>query len=131
MRREARLFEVVVVDDEDPTRQTLVAILEIAGWQVADARNPAEALSLLRDAPACRLLVTDINLGGEVDGFGVAEQARRLWPDMPVLYVSGEPERLADRALSRRDGTLPKPFRTVEFLDAIHALVPPPGPVPA
>jgi CheY-like chemotaxis protein len=36
-------------------------------------------------------LVTDIRLGGAVDGWLVAEACREVWADLPVIYVSANP----------------------------------------
>ena len=49
----------------------------------------AEALG--RD-PDIALLFTDIGLPGGMDGRRLAEAARRLRPDLPVLFTSGYPQ---------------------------------------
>ncbi|UFN50417.1 response regulator [Roseomonas sp. OT10] len=121
------MSEVIIIDDEALIRSTLVTIFEISGWQACSAGSPEEALGLISMACPRPLLVADLNLGESVDGFEVADRARGIRPDLSVLYVSGEPERLTGLDLSCRERALTKPFRTEELLAAVRDLLPPPA----
>jgi CheY-like chemotaxis protein len=70
-----------------------------AGWIIHEAGSGEEALLILERETGIDLLVTDIRLGGGVDGWGVAERFRELHPDGPVVYVSANPE-LAHRRVA-------------------------------
>ncbi|MCW6509182.1 response regulator [Lichenifustis flavocetrariae] len=81
---------ILVVDDEPLLLDILGDELEDLGYHVLRALNGEEALSLVRDqSEHIDLLVTDIRLPGSIDGWSIAEEARRLRPDLPVIYVTG------------------------------------------
>ena len=85
----------LVVEDEGLLRFELVEELGAAGWRMREAANGEEALRLLTQTRArgekIDFLVTDIRLGGAVDGWQVAEVCRNAWPGLPVIYVSANP----------------------------------------
>ena len=85
----------LVVEDEGLLRLELAEELTAAGWRVREAGTGEEALRLLAQLQAeddkVDFLVTDIRLGGPVDGWQVAEACRKTWPGLPVIYVSANP----------------------------------------
>jgi DNA-binding response OmpR family regulator len=85
----------LVVEDEGLLRLELREELTAAGWQVRAAATGEEALRLLAgfqaQGEALDFLVTDIRLGGAVDGWQVAEACRKAWPGLAVIYVSANP----------------------------------------
>ncbi len=85
----------LVVEDEWLLRLELAEELTAAGWAVREAASGEEALRLIADlqnkGEAVEFLVTDIRLGGAVNGWDVAEACRKLWPALPVIYVSANP----------------------------------------
>jgi CheY-like chemotaxis protein len=84
-----------VVEDEWLIRLELVQELTGAGWTVREAGNGEDALKLIAKAEEAGdkidFLVTDIRLGGAVDGWDVAEACRKIWPNLAVIYVSANP----------------------------------------
>lgn len=111
---------ILVAEDEAMIRLVLVEEFESAGSAVSEASNGAAALDLLRGEAAFDLLVTDIRMP-HLDGWTLAEQARALRPDLPVLYVTGwsdvEPRPVAGGEV------LGKPFRTAELVPAAARLL--------
>jgi two-component system, response regulator PdtaR len=100
---------LLLVEDDPLVRSTLAEGLSDAGFEVIEAEDAEEGLVLLRARPDIAVLLTDINLPG-ADGFSLACEARRLRPDLPIVYTSGrhrqpEPERAVPGA-----PFLPKPF---------------------
>jgi DNA-binding response OmpR family regulator len=85
----------LMVEDEGLLRLELNDALTAAGWRVREADSGEEALKLLAQfqaqGKAFDFLVTDIRLGGAVDGWQVAEACRQTWPGLPVIYVSANP----------------------------------------
>lgn len=101
---------ILAVEDEALLLDVLTAELEDYKYRVLQAPTGEVALSILRDNfDLIDLLVTDIRLPGPADGWTVAEEARRLRPDLPVIYVTGY------AAQSHREvpGSviIPKPYR--------------------
>ncbi|GGB96622.1 hybrid sensor histidine kinase/response regulator [Marinobacterium zhoushanense] len=80
---------ILVVEDEPDVRALAVRVLRSLGYQVLEAADGPAALSLLKNDPAIELLFTDVVLPGGMHGPDIARKARRLRPDLPVLYTSG------------------------------------------
>ena len=61
-----------------------------AGFGVEYVTTSEEALeTILGGNATLSALITDIQLGCEVDGWEIARRARECQPDLPVLYISG------------------------------------------
>jgi two-component system cell cycle sensor histidine kinase/response regulator CckA len=115
---------VLVVDDDSSTRSSMQRVLERQGYQVVVAADGIEALRLLQETHvAVDLLVTDVQMPG-MAGDALVSQIRRSWPDLPVLFVSGEP-RYADLPDSSggRARFLQKPFGPGELVESVRTLV--------
>ncbi len=94
---------VLLVDDEPAVLETLTEMLECAGAEVGPCVTPGEALTALREDPeAWSLLVTDYDMS-DMDGAALAEAARAIRPDLPVLLITALPD--APRVI-RHEGTL-------------------------
>jgi DNA-binding response OmpR family regulator len=111
---------VLLVEDDADIRDLLESAFEEHGLAVrsADADRAAYAI-LEKEARSFSLLVTDINLGEGTTGFDVAREARRLNPDIKVIYISGEVD---GPGVFGVDGgeLVRKPFTPAELVD--HAL---------
>ena len=83
--------EVLVVDDDAPTRELLRRTLVRAGWRVREAGGGREALAALeRSTPA--LILLDLMMP-EMDGFQLLEALRRggeRWREIPVVIVTAK-----------------------------------------
>ena len=113
---------LLLVEDGPLTLFSTKAALEDEGYRVVSARHGASALDALAE-PVCGL-VTDIRLPGPVDGWDIAREARARWPDIPVLYVTGEgeedwPEKGVPGSL-----ILQKPYTANTLLAAVHQVLP-------
>jgi len=82
-------MKVLVVEDDDLTREIAVSSLEQAGIDVVEASTGTEALGLLESGIAADLLLTDIRMPGPVDGWEVAQVYRERFPGKPVIYGTG------------------------------------------
>jgi CheY-like chemotaxis protein len=90
IRRPEVAPDVLVVDDDQSTRDMLSRMLVREGWRVREAANGAECLELLATAvPAVMLL--DLMMP-EVDGFEVLRTIRQTpaWRDIPVVIVTSK-----------------------------------------
>jgi two-component system, cell cycle sensor histidine kinase and response regulator CckA len=115
---------VLVVDDDTSTRSSMQRVLERQGYQVIVAGDGIEALRLLQETHvAVDLLVTDVQMPG-LAGDALVSQIRRSWPDLPVLFVSGEPgyASLPDSS-GGRARFLQKPFGPEELVESVRTLV--------
>ena len=80
---------LLVVEDDFLVRLTLVDALTDGGFDVVEAGDAEEALALVCDRADIAAMLTDINLPGNSDGFALAQAARVVRPDLPVIYASG------------------------------------------
>ncbi len=117
---------VLVVEDEDAVRGLLRTLLRLAGYSVLTCSDGAEALDLMAArGGVVHLLITDINLGPDMDGIELAEALRAAQTGMKVLYISGheEPDRLAPSLASGSARFLMKPFTPGAFRESTSALL--------
>jgi CheY-like chemotaxis protein len=79
---------LAVEDDPDVRAHTTGALREL-GYQVLEAANGKIALDVLEANPDVDLLFTDVGLPGGMNGRQLAEAARRLRPELTVLFTTG------------------------------------------
>ncbi len=84
-------ISVLVVDDDALIAMSTVAMLEDLGHHVIEANSGTHALQILRDGAAVDLLITDYAMPGMTGG-QLAEAARELRPDLPILLATGYAE---------------------------------------
>ncbi len=80
---------VLVVDDEPLVRMLAVEVAEEAGFEVLEASNADEAVILLETVPGIRILMTDVDMPGSMDGLKLAASVRDRWPPVEIIVVSG------------------------------------------
>ncbi len=88
--------EVLVVDDDGPTREMVSRRLAAEGFTVAEAKDGDDALLRVRVAPPA-LMILDLMMPG-TDGFEVLERARSAGHDFPVVVLTGKELTDAERA---------------------------------
>ncbi len=99
---------VLVVEDEPLVRMLAVDVVEEAGFEVIEASDADEALELLGKVPDIRLLFTDIDMPGSMDGLRLAAAVRDRWPPVHIIVVSGKQRPTASEL---PDGIFfPKPY---------------------
>ena len=121
-------MDVLLVDDEALIRETLAEDLADAGLDVAEAPSAEAALGAASAAAGGtggppRVLVTDVNLGGGMDGLALAAEARRRWPDVGVVVMTGRPANLDGRCPDQREVCLLKPFNPPRLAAAVRGLM--------
>jgi two-component system, OmpR family, response regulator len=114
--------DVLVLDDDPLVLMTLTEILRDEGFEVEEARTSAEAVGQFREGGPPRVFVTDINLGESKTGLDVAAELRRDAPDLPVIFITGRPDFLADTQLDTRQRLLRKPFSMPNLVVLVREL---------
>lgn len=102
-------LRVLVVDDEEEICRLIEDDLDDQGYEVLTANNDAAAYAVL-DRGGVDALITDINLGRGTTGFDVARHARRLNPELPVVYVTGGALHGIAMHAVENSALAPKPF---------------------
>ncbi len=122
---------VLVADDEDIIRETIVDVLTKAGARPVMAHDGAEAIALLETQPF-DLVLSDIKMPHK-SGYEVFAAAKRVGPTCRVILMTGfgyDPEHNIVRAgREGLAGVLFKPFKMELLMETIHkALAPEPPP---
>ena len=115
---------VLVVEDEILVRMDAIDAIETAGFDVIDARDADEAISILERRNDVRLIFTDIQMPGSMDGLKLAHFVRDRWPPIKIIATSGH-AKITERDLPEGSRFLPKPYAVAQIASAIGQLVRP------
>ena len=103
------LPRVLVVEDEPLLRVFNADMLTDAGFDVLEAANADEALRMLETVSDIRVVFTDVEMPGALDGYALAQRIETLWPEIGVVITSGRRhpgEAVSGGAGGRRDRRL-------------------------
>ena len=115
---------ILVIEDEEAIQSLVEDALTEGGFEPAIAASGEEAVTLLKGRTTnYRALVTDISLRGKIDGWEVAQQAREIDPQFPIVYMSGAsavdwPSKGVPNSIM-----LAKPFAPAQLVTAIANLL--------
>jgi DNA-binding NtrC family response regulator len=89
------MSRILIVDDEAPIREVLSTFLEDIGYEAHALADGESAINWLREEKP-DLILLDVRMPG-MSGLDVLKNARQLYPEMPVIMISG----YADEDLAR------------------------------
>ncbi|HEY4925929.1 MAG TPA: response regulator [Roseiarcus sp.] len=116
-----RPLVVLIVEDEPLVRMSAVAMIEEAGCQTYEAANADEAIALLEKHAEIRILFTDIDMPGSMDGLKLAHYVRGRWPPVKIIVTSGHVQ--VGRQDMPRDATFfAKPYRAMQIVGKLREL---------
>ena len=94
-------------------------ILEYAGYQIVSAANADEAIEILESRNDIRVLITDINMPGSMDGLRLAAAVKDRWPPIKIIVATGKdaPRR---EEMPMDSQFLPKPYAPNRVLAAVR-----------
>jgi ActR/RegA family two-component response regulator len=112
---------VLFVDDDSALRLTLPAILKEAGFEVTVASSVHEALAAI-SSYTFDVLVSDLNIGEQSDGFTVVSAMRRTQPDAVTFILTGYPafESALQALRAQVDDYFLKPTNSSDIVAAIR-----------
>ncbi|MCH2107988.1 MAG: response regulator [Polyangiaceae bacterium] len=111
---------VLLVEDDMMVQRALKRVLERNGFSVQTASSWEQANELSRRINQLAALITDINLPDH-NGIKVATSLREVFPEVPILFMSGNPGGLLERddLPSTPVNFLQKPFLPETFLEKV------------
>ncbi|GAC1039534.1 hypothetical protein thsps117_42920 [Pseudomonas sp. No.117] len=115
---------VLLVEDDAVIRGLLVQLFDELGWRYRDAVDAESALAALREGEGFDLLITDVGLPG-LNGRLLANAARTLRPNLPVLFITGYVNDGEPQSCLVAEGMqlLTKPFSLDTFVGKVQGLL--------
>ncbi|WP_070157727.1 response regulator [Sphingobium phenoxybenzoativorans] len=114
--------EILVVEDEPLLRELAVCLVEELGYRAREASSADEAIVILEAHPDIRVVFTDINMTGSMDGLQLAAYAYDRWPPLHFIIVSGA-QRPSARDMPAHARFFPKPYDTAEVAETLRAMI--------
>ena len=117
----ARRLSVLIVEDEFLLRIDATEMIEGAGFEPVEAGNADEAISILEGRSDIRVVFTDIQMPGSMDGLKLAAAVKGRWPPIKIIATSG---RLVINEGDLPEGGLflPKPYTSERLSILLHEL---------
>jgi CheY-like chemotaxis protein len=116
---------ILLVEDDDLVRSYVENKLTDMGYIIIAVRNGREAVEMLRTRSDFDLLFTDVVMPGGMSGMDLADEAQRLYPELPILFTSGFTENAAIHSRRIVPGTLilNKPYTGEELAAKIRGAI--------
>lgn len=114
---------VLIVEDEVLIRIDLVDTIESGGFLVSECGDGQSAIAIIDQSAELHALITDIRLGPGPNGWHVARYAREKFPDIAVLYITGDSAGLWRDEGVHNSAVLRKPFARTQMLEMMVSLL--------
>jgi DNA-binding NtrC family response regulator len=112
---------VLVVEDEELIRMLAAQTISDAGFDVVEACNADEAIAVLAARKDIRVVFSDIDMPGSMDGLKLAKAVHDRWPPIEVILTSGKYHPGQER-LPARGQFMPKPYRADTLVSAVRRM---------
>jgi len=121
-KEQSETATILVVDDEVPVRTMMAKMLQRSGYTTLEAPGGKEALEICEQHIGIHLLITDLTMPG-LNGFDLADQVGERWPELKILFMSGDANGYGLRRRIAERPFLGKPFTADELREKVRELV--------
>jgi CheY-like chemotaxis protein len=123
------MSRILVVEDDDSTRNLIARILQRLGYDTTEATNGQAALDILTRDAGYDLLISDVRMA-PMDGLILLAEVKNHYNHIPVLMTSvhGRPDWIDAAKNSGANGFLLKPFVKDQLVEAVESIVTPMNP---
>ena len=108
---------ILVIDDDPSILEIETIVLADHGFNVIPSNSAKEGLAIVADSGPIDLVLCDLVLVGEMDGWSFAERSREIRPKIKIVFTSGY---VAAPAIANLESTgthvLRKPWRPDELI---------------
>jgi len=115
----AKVPVVLIVEDEPLVRLSAVKMIEDAGFEVIEAPNADEAIRILESRRDIRVVFTDVQMPGSMDGLKLAHAVRNRWPPIKIIVTSGR-HPVTGRDLPEGGRFFAKPYDPIQITDTLR-----------
>ena len=112
---------VLVVEGEPLILMNAVDIVVDAGFEALEATNADEAIRILTARDEVRVVFTDMNMPGSMDGLKLACAVRRRWPPVQFIVASGH-IRVSESDLPLGSYFFAKPYLPSQIAKALREI---------
>ncbi|WP_283806101.1 response regulator [Bradyrhizobium sp. LTSP849] len=113
---------VVLVVEDDPLQMMIAGDLVEDALAPIFAQNADEAIVMLEGRDDIRIVLTDVDMPGSMDGLRLAAIVRNRWPPIQLVVVSGH-MLLEHAELPERSRFFNKPYAPDKMIGALRSLV--------
>ena len=113
---------VLIAEDEPLIRMGAVYLVEGAGFKVYEAGSADAAIALLELHKEIRLIVTDVDMPGSMDGLKLAHYVRGRWPPVKIIVTSGH-VKVTEESLPVGALFMPKPYDPAEITHKVREMI--------
>ena len=116
--------KVLVLEDEPNIRSFVVINLKRAGYETIEAGDGEEALEQIRKNPDIKVVLLDIMLPGEIDGFEVCRRIRAGNAQIGIIMLTARTQEMdkVTGLMTGADDYVTKPFSPAELTARVDAL---------
>jgi CheY-like chemotaxis protein len=94
----AKLKTILILDGDVLVRMPVVQFLRDCGYRVVEAASTDEAMAIFQKTNFhVDVMLSEIDIPGSMNGFGFAQWARSVRPELKIL-LAGTPERTVQNA---------------------------------
>jgi two-component system cell cycle sensor histidine kinase/response regulator CckA len=116
-------INILVIDDDNKVRAALVEMLRVLGYKVEEAASGRQGIEKI-EKESFELVLTDLSMP-EMDGWAVASEVRRRWPDIKIVLITGYSSKdcLFEENHSLLNDMISKPVRLEELSLKINQVI--------
>ena len=116
-----RRYAVLVVEDDPMLLMEAMELVEDAGLSAYGARNADAAIGLLERHPDIRVLFSDVEMPGSMDGLKLARAVRNRWPPVIIIMTSGR-AKLTAGDMPENGMFFAKPYPPAEIVKTLNRI---------
>ena len=113
---------VLVVEDQPLIGMNTVDFITDAGFEALEAANADEAIEILQSRPEIRLVFTDVEMPGTMDGLKLVHFIRGRWPKVHLMVASGK-VMVKENELPTGSKFFPKPYDDSEIIEHMKHMI--------
>jgi DNA-binding response OmpR family regulator len=110
MKNPMYLKTIMVVESEVLVRMVVAEYLRDCGYNVIEAMAAKDVWSVLDSGQHLDVVMADVKLSGDVEGFSLASRIRQTHPDIDVILTSGIAGAVHESYELCQDGPIKKPY---------------------